>query len=664
MAIIQGGWLQNWLGTLPPFISIENVNSKYNTIFLAFAMIDNQGNVTFDSTNIPKVKIQQAQAKNQKVILSLGGATNHPVITDLNIGRTNFVNTLRDLVVNLGVDGIDIDLEGVFNVSNSTPLGNPQPDITTECIISGLEQLYNLPEMTNKLLTISGEVANVFLSRKIETGETPQWGTSYGGIYGSYLPLLYRLRNKITKIQIQMYNVSPDTTPTSANSMLGNDGINHYYTPSTYNDFVVNCVKLLKDGFNVTTINQRLDGFSDDKIGISMLSTSTSGSNGYRTDTQITSLLNDIKTAGINLGSVSLWSINWSSTDNNLNINAIDTFFNANQPIVDNNIKNTINVLGEITPLSTEDTYPIVSEQYVKGGYRAVSSILERDNIPMERRKQAMLVHVIGEEIYYELASDLVTWVKCLIPKSPTENAEIKYLNGNLEWKAIEIPASSTGGANNLYFTNQNSTTVPTYNKLSYTYDPTPIIKTTVANNGMTLMGNYIYDSPVGITKINSGTWTFTIFGKLNSNASVSTIIMEVYKRYPNGTETTLFQMESLDINNTTDEFISMSSVQPLIEIEADCQLGRKLYFKTTRTSNVTLTYVVGGTNSGFSTTSLPSRHSTLRNLNEDPLFQHVTTDQVNKINNIGDLTQLKTTDKTVVGAINELYDLIKVYHP
>jgi hypothetical protein len=57
-------------------------------------------------------------------------------------------------------------------------------------------------------------------------------------------------------------------------------------------------------------------------------------------------------------------------------------------------IEGKTNVASSIAPFSDEDTYPTHEDEYGKGGFRVVSDITERDNIPQDRRKELMLVAV------------------------------------------------------------------------------------------------------------------------------------------------------------------------------------------------------------------------------------------------------------------------------
>lgn len=73
-------------------------------------------------------------------------------------------------------------------------------------------------------------------------------------------------------------------------------------------------------------------------------------------------------------------------------------------------IEGTVQVSGIIAPSSTADTYPVTDPQYGLGGLRTVSTVLERDAIPAERRQPGMIVYVSSVGEWYALANDLSAW--------------------------------------------------------------------------------------------------------------------------------------------------------------------------------------------------------------------------------------------------------------
>ncbi len=63
------------------------------------------------------------------------------------------------------------------------------------------------------------------------------------------------------------------------------------------------------------------------------------------------------------------------------------------------------NIGAQIVPGQDTDTYATHSDEYGKGGYRAVQSIEDRDAISYERRSLGMEVRVMDEGVVYYLES-------------------------------------------------------------------------------------------------------------------------------------------------------------------------------------------------------------------------------------------------------------------
>jgi hypothetical protein len=66
-------------------------------------------------------------------------------------------------------------------------------------------------------------------------------------------------------------------------------------------------------------------------------------------------------------------------------------------------IAGTVPLSGLIAPSSTSDTYPVTDPQYGLGGLRTVADTTARNDIPMSRRQQGMLVYVTATSQYFAL---------------------------------------------------------------------------------------------------------------------------------------------------------------------------------------------------------------------------------------------------------------------
>ncbi len=71
-------------------------------------------------------------------------------------------------------------------------------------------------------------------------------------------------------------------------------------------------------------------------------------------------------------------------------------------------IPGSVRVAGFIAPTDSTDTYAVTDEQYNRGGYRSVSSLVERDSITPDRRKVGMLVYVTSLDSYYILSGGIL----------------------------------------------------------------------------------------------------------------------------------------------------------------------------------------------------------------------------------------------------------------
>lgn len=74
-------------------------------------------------------------------------------------------------------------------------------------------------------------------------------------------------------------------------------------------------------------------------------------------------------------------------------------------------IPGAVPVAGFIGPTDDTDVYAVIDPIYGIDGLRSVANLTERDNITTERRRHGMLVFVRSNSNYYQLESDLTSWV-------------------------------------------------------------------------------------------------------------------------------------------------------------------------------------------------------------------------------------------------------------
>ncbi len=66
-------------------------------------------------------------------------------------------------------------------------------------------------------------------------------------------------------------------------------------------------------------------------------------------------------------------------------------------------LPDVVRVTGKIGPTASEDTYPTHDSKYGKGGHMEVGTLMDRDAIPADRRREGMLVFVSLEGKRYQL---------------------------------------------------------------------------------------------------------------------------------------------------------------------------------------------------------------------------------------------------------------------
>lgn len=76
-----------------------------------------------------------------------------------------------------------------------------------------------------------------------------------------------------------------------------------------------------------------------------------------------------------------------------------------------------VNLIAEVQPYNNGQ-FAIVDQKNVRGGYRSVNQISDRDTIFTDDRYEGMLVYVINENVFFQLASDLITWNEINLDKS------------------------------------------------------------------------------------------------------------------------------------------------------------------------------------------------------------------------------------------------------
>jgi chitinase len=220
-----------WTGTFP----LREISPQWDLILVAFAEPDKnapQGTMQFhlraglDPQQF-RSDIAYLKSQGKKVMISLGGGGRYFTLND-SASIPNFVSSVTQIVTDYGFDGIDLDFETPsLNIDpGDTDFKHPTtPSIVN--VISALRQLHD-------------HFGPAFMISLVPEGsQGPAGYTSYGGQFGSYLPITYAIRDILSFIDAQDYNTPP---------LEGLDG--EIYQSSSV-DYHAAMTELLLHGFNV-----------------------------------------------------------------------------------------------------------------------------------------------------------------------------------------------------------------------------------------------------------------------------------------------------------------------------------------------------------------------------------------------------------------------------
>jgi chitinase len=249
--------------------------------------------------------IRAKQAQGKKVLLSIGGQ-NGQVQLSSTAARDTFVSSVAAIIDRYGLNGLDVDFEGhslILNAGDNDPR-NP----TTPVIVNLISALRTLKARYGSgfVLTMAPETFFVQLGYQF-------YGGNCGGCdrrAGSYLPVVYALRNDITVLHVQDYNSGP---------IMGLD--NQYHTMGGA-DFHIAMTDMLAAGFPVAGTGVTFPALREDQIAFGTPAAVSAG-NGYTSPAVVQAALNCL-VRGTSCGGYALrggtspdlrglmtWSINW-----------------------------------------------------------------------------------------------------------------------------------------------------------------------------------------------------------------------------------------------------------------------------------------------------------------------------------------------------------------
>ncbi|CAL2085324.1 glycosyl hydrolase family 18 protein [Tenacibaculum sp. 190524A05c] len=340
--ILVGYWHNFNNGSTIP--KLREVSTDWDVICIAFAepKVGSTADMQFDPYEIYGGNQQEfiddvalVKARGQKVLISIGGA-NARVELNNQTEKSEFINSMTNIINTYGFDGLDIDLEG-----SSLSLNNGDTDFrnpTTPKII-------NLIDATKQIITNIGSNSFV-LSMAPETAYVQGAYSTYSGVFGAYLPVIHALRNEMDYIHVQHYNTG---------SMFGADG--NIYQPATA-DFHVAMAEMLITGFKVAQTGLTFPGLNPNQVAIGLPSTTQAAGSGYTSEAVVQQAL-DYLIKGVSYSGrtyttsstypdfrgIMTWSINWDLV-NNSNFSSSHRFYldNLNQSsrttnLMDSNLK-------------------------------------------------------------------------------------------------------------------------------------------------------------------------------------------------------------------------------------------------------------------------------------------------------------------------------------
>jgi chitinase len=258
------------------FIKLRDISRDYDIVNLSFAESDPQkpgGIVFIPDTRTSAAEIQadtaQLRREGKKVVLSIGGA-NTQVELNTATARQNFIDSVSALIIQYGLDGIDIDLEGGSLSLNAGDLDFRNP--TTPKII-------NLISAIRAICDRFGP--SFILTMAPETFFVQVGFAAYGGAAGAYLPVIHALRDKLTLLQVQLYNTG---------TVLGLDGVAY---GSATADFMVAMSEMMITGFPVAGNTSRVfPGLRANQVAIGLPSSPQAAGSGFAPASEVAKALN------------------------------------------------------------------------------------------------------------------------------------------------------------------------------------------------------------------------------------------------------------------------------------------------------------------------------------------------------------------------------------
>ncbi|HTV81699.1 MAG TPA: glycosyl hydrolase family 18 protein [Acidobacteriaceae bacterium] len=201
-----------WTGDGPggTLLRLRDVSPQWDVVLVAFANVNHlapEGTMQMHVRARPgwppmdleqmKQDIAFLKSRGKKVLISLGGGGEYFTLSDRNSIPT-FVNSVTRIVQEYGFDGIDLDFETPSLVLDpgDTDFRHPK----TASVVNLITALHEL----------RARFGPKFMLTLVPEGTQMAGGyAGYGGQFGSYLPLLWGVRDMLTFVDMQDYNTPP-----------------------------------------------------------------------------------------------------------------------------------------------------------------------------------------------------------------------------------------------------------------------------------------------------------------------------------------------------------------------------------------------------------------------------------------------------------------------
>jgi chitinase len=196
-----------WTGSGPggTLLRLRDVSPQWDVILVAFANVNHRApEGTMQMSVSPAMDLEQMKddiallkSRGKKVLISLGGGGEYFTLAQTS-SIPNFVNSVTRIVKEYGFDGIDLDFE-----SPSLALDPGDTDFRhpkTASVVNLITALHQLRKHFGP---------SFMLTLVPEGTQIPGGYPSYGGQFGTYLPLLWGVRDMLTFVDVQDYNTPP-----------------------------------------------------------------------------------------------------------------------------------------------------------------------------------------------------------------------------------------------------------------------------------------------------------------------------------------------------------------------------------------------------------------------------------------------------------------------